>query len=222
MLFASDHSLYQIANTTELRCSPFQAEGTSLSESRELVAAVRRCRECEDILPLGPKPIFQVDPRARILVVGQAPGCRAHQSGIPFDDPSGDRLRSWMGVDKTTFYDSQRVALLPMAFCYPGTGDAGDLPPPKVCAQKWRASLLSILNRIEVTVLCGKYAIDWHLGTNSQSLSKVVARWRELPDKVLTMPHPSGRNNGWLRRNPWFEAQLVPELKARIARALEH
>ena len=193
---------------------------TGFRDFEELVNSVRNCQQCRATLPFDPKPVFQIDPRARVLVVGQAPGIRAHQTGTPFNDPSGDRLRIWMGVDRQTFYDCRKIALLPMAFCYPGTGKGGDLPPPEICAQKWRVALLSTLRQLKTTILCGKYAIRWHLGSSSSSLSEIIKRWKEYPENLTPIPHPSGRNNGWLRRNPWFEAQLVPELKARVACAL--
>lgn len=186
----------------------------------QLIDDVRHCRICETLLPLEPKPILQIGTNARLLVVGQAPGIRAHESATPFNDPSGDRLRNWLGVTRDTFYDSNAVALLPMAFCYPGTGRSGDRPPPKICAQTWREALLKELPRLQLTVLCGTYAIDWHLNRGDRSLTEVVSNWREYGDTCIPIPHPSGRNNGWLRRNPWFEADLLPELRERVATAL--
>ena len=152
----------------------------------------------------------------RVLVASQAPGRRVHASGIPFDDPSGERLRAWMGVAPEVFYDPSRVAILPMGFCYPGTGRSGDLPPRPECAPAWRAPLLARLHSIELTLLVGSYSIEWHLG-KGPTLTDRVRSWRDHLPALLPMPHPSPRNNLWLRRNPWFEEQVVPELRARVA-----
>ncbi|MEQ8263831.1 uracil-DNA glycosylase family protein [Pseudohaliea sp.] len=185
-----------------------------------LLARVRACRLCEASLPLGPRPVVQASASARILVVGQAPGRRVHASGLPFDDPSGDRLRDWMGIDRAVFYNELLVAAVPMGFCYPGTGPGGDLPPLPECAEAWREALLAKLRGIRLTLVIGQYARRWHLPEARGSLTDTVRGWRQLGPGLLPLPHPSPRNNRWLRRNPWFEEEVVPELKRRVAAAL--
>ena len=186
-----------------------------------LLTEVRACRICADVLPHGPRPVLQVATRARVLIVGQAPGRRVHDTGIPFQDPSGVRLREWLGVDEATFYDAEKIALLPMGFCYPGTGKSGDLPPRSECAPAWRAKLLSALPAIRLTLVIGQYAAAWHLGDkNRDSLTETVRALRDFGPTLLPLPHPSPRNNIWLRKNPWFERDVLPELRARVADAL--
>jgi len=185
------------------------------------LAEVRACRLCEAHLPLGSKPILQWHADARILIAGQAPGRRAHDSGIPFSDVSGERLRDWLGVDAKTFYDARRIALLPMGFCYPGSARGGDLPPRPECAQAWRTQLLRGLKRVELTLVIGRYAVDWHLpDAAGRSLTAVVAEWESHWPLILPMPHPSPRNQRWLRDNPWFSKQVLPMLKVRVAELL--
>jgi uracil-DNA glycosylase len=184
---------------------------------RALLAEVRSCRLCAEHLPLGPRPILQLDGRARLLIAGQAPGRRVHASGIPFDDASGDRLRSWLGVSRDVFYDPARVAILPMGFCYPGTGRSGDLPPRPECGATWRARLLDRLPQLELTLAIGQYAHAYHLGAERKlSLTDRVRAWRDFAPALLPLPHPSPRNNLWLAKNPWFERELLPELRARV------
>ena len=184
---------------------------------QQLIASVRGCTLCEQ-LPLGPNPILQLDPRARILIAGQAPGKITHAKGIPFDDASGKRLRDWMGIDRETFYDPSKIAILPMGFCYPGTTNGGDLPPRAECAAQWRDRLLALLANVELTLLIGRYALDWHLGDRQQStLTETVAAWKNHWPHKLPMPHPSPRNNRWLKNNDWFAADVLPVLKRRIA-----
>ncbi|PTX57432.1 uracil-DNA glycosylase [Litoreibacter ponti] len=167
----------------------------------------------------APRPVVWFDRGARLLIAGQAPGARVHESGQPFTDPSGDRLRDWMGVDEATFYDRTRVAILPMAFCFPGYDAKGsDLPPPPVCAQTWRAPLLDALPEIKLTLLIGGYAQKFHLGT--RNVTETVAAWRDHAPGIIPLPHPSWRNTAWLKRNPWFEAELLPVLRARVQEAL--
>ena len=181
-----------------------------------LVNRVRRCRVCEG-LPLGPKPILQAGESARILVVGQAPGRITHGRGLPFDDVSGERLRDWLGVDRDTFYDSNLFAMLPMGFCYPGKGKGGDLPPRPECAANWRKPLLDRLPNIELTLVIGQYAQAWHLGEQcGRTLKETVANWEAFWPAILPMPHPSPRNNRWLRDNAFFEADVVPALQRRV------
>ncbi|MBS8241573.1 uracil-DNA glycosylase family protein [Marinobacter lipolyticus] len=182
----------------------------------ELVARVRRCTLCAEHLPLGPRPVVQLSETSRILVVGQAPGRRVHETGLPFNDPSGDRLRSWMGVTRDTFYDESELAILPMGFCYPGTGKSGDLPPRPECAPAWREALLARLTNIELTLVIGQYAHAWHLPGARRSVTDNVRNWRSVWPVMLPLPHPSPRNNLWLRKNPWFEQQIIPTLQRRI------
>lgn len=182
-----------------------------------LVQQVSDCTLCAEHLPLGAKPVFRADPRAVILVAGQAPGRRVHETGIPFNDPSGDRLRIWMGLDREQFYDVSRVAILPMGFCYPGTGKSGDLPPRPECAPQWREQLLAQLPRIRLVLAIGRYAQAWHLGTDRKTnLTETVRHWRDYWPALLPLPHPSPRNNRWLSQNPWFEAEVIPLLQQRV------
>lgn len=189
----------------------------SASQTPPLLERVRGCTLCAEHLPHGPRPVLQVDPRARILVAGQAPGRIVHETGVPFDDASGDRLRAWMGVDRETFYDPSAVAILPMGFCYPGTGSSGDLAPRPECAPAWRETLVARLSGVELTLVLGRYALDWHLGVGSERVTDVVKGWRGRWPELLPLPHPSPRNNRWLVRNPWFEEEVLPALQARVA-----
>lgn len=177
------------------------------------------CRLCEASLPLGPRPVLQIHQSARILIAGQAPGSRVHETGVPFDDPSGDRLRNWMGVNRSVFYDKRTVAILPMGFCYPGRGKNGDLPPLKLCAETWREPLLAALKNIQLSIIIGQYAMQWHLKTKG-NLTKTVREWKFDSGNVFPIPHPSPRNNIWLKKNSWFEKEVLPMLKRRVAAAL--
>ena len=186
-----------------------------------LLRDVRACTLCAASLPEGPRPVLQVHGLARILIAGQAPGSKVHKTGVPFDDASGDRLRHWLGVDKDAFYDEQRIALLPMGFCYPGTGKSGDLPPRPECAATWRKKILAQLPNVELTIVIGQYAQVWHLRDTAKSnLTETVAAWREYWPAVLPLPHPSPRNNIWLKRNDWFEGDVLPSLRTRVAKLL--
>jgi uracil-DNA glycosylase len=193
-----------------------------LAESfADVLARVRACTICEAHLPLGPRPVFQLDPRARILIAGQAPGTRVHATGIPFNDPSGDRLRVWLGVTRDEFYDPALFAILPMGFCYPGKGKSGDLPPLPECAAHWRECLLAELKLLRLTLAVGQYAVNWHCKDDaSATLTETVQNWRLRPANIMALPHPSPRNNIWLRRNPWFEGDVVPVLQQRVKTAL--
>ncbi len=183
-----------------------------------LLAEVRSCRACEAYLPLGPRPVLQAAASARLLIVGQAPGVRVHTSGVPWDDPSGDRLRDWTGLDKAPFYDASEVAIIPMGFCYPGRGQGGDLPPRRECADLWLDQLLARLPRIELTLLVGLHAQRHFLGRRrKRSLTETVRTWREFAPEYFPLPHPSARNTFWFQRNPWFEQDLLPALKQRVA-----
>lgn len=185
-----------------------------------LLAEIGACRLCAARFAAtatghAPRPVAWFRPGARILVVGQAPGARVHAIGRPFSDASGERLRAWMGVEATEFYDRDRIAIVPMAFCFPGYDAKGaDLPPPPLCAATWRARVLAALGPMDLTLLVGGAAQRWHLGT--RNVTATVTAWRDHAPRVFPLPHPSWRNTGWLKRNPWFEAELVPALRARV------
>ena len=181
-----------------------------------LLSQIHQCRLCEAHLPLGPRPVVQAGAGARLLLIGQAPGIRVHNTGIPFNDPSGDRLRDWLGLNREQFYDPRRVAIMPMGFCYPGTGKSGDLPPRKECAPQWHQAVRQQLPQLQLTLLIGQYAQRYYLDSSYKTLTDTVRHWREAPADMLPLPHPSPRNNIWLSRNPWFEAELLPELKRRV------
>lgn len=185
-----------------------------------LLADVRACRRCAEHLPLGPRPVLQLHGSARILIAAQAPGRKVHASGIPFDDASGDRLRGWLGLSREQFYDAKRVAILPMGFCFPGTGASGDRPPRAECAPAWRTELLAHLRRLRLTLVIGRYAQAYHLPNAGVSLTETVRTWAERGADTIALPHPSPRNNGWFKHNPWFERELVPVLRTRVAEAL--
>jgi uracil-DNA glycosylase len=186
-----------------------------------LLTEVSRCRLCEADLPLGPNPVLQCSSTAKILIAGQAPGRRVHISGIPFEDASGDRLRDWMGIDREVFYDASRIAILPMGFCYPGTGKSGDLPPRPECAIQWRQRLLEHMKQIELILVMGQYAQHYHFDIKSRCLTDLVRGWQNFWPGMLPLPHPSPRNNRWLKQNPWFETELLPVLKTRINQILK-
>jgi uracil-DNA glycosylase len=186
-----------------------------------LLAEVRKCAVCAEVLPLGPRPVLRCGPRARILVVGQAPGAKVHASGIPWDDPSGDRLRAWLGVDRATFYDVDHFDIVPIGLCYPGRGASGDLPPRPECAPLWANRLRRALPRVELTLLIGGYAQAHHLGDRRHpTLTETVRAWRTFTPECFVSPHPSPRNNIWLRRNPWFESEVVPAMRRAVHRLL--
>ena len=187
-----------------------------------LLNEVRACTICAAHLPAGPRPVLQVHARARILIAGQAPGRKVHASGVPFDDASGERLRQWLGVDRDVFYNPERVAILPMGFCYPGTGTSGDLPPRRECAPQWRTRLLAALPNIELTLVIGQYAFGWHLPEcTGANLTDTVKAWRRHWPGVLPLPHPSPRNNLWLKANPWFVAEVIPALQRRVTSIIQ-
>ena len=182
-----------------------------------LLEAVRDCRACEPHLPLGPRPILRAGETARILVVGQAPGARVHTTGIPWDDPSGERLRAWMGVGEDIFYDESRIAIIPMGYCYPGRGNGGDMPPRRECATLWLDHLLAKLPKIELTLLVGQYAQHHFLPSRRKpSLAETVRAWQEYAPLYIPLPHPSPRNQPWFKRHVWFEDQLAPMLRTRV------
>lgn len=193
-----------------------------------LLERIRGCRHCVETpagepLPHEPRPVFQISATARICICGQAPGTRVHASGVPFTDPSGDRLRAWMGVTSEEFYDPSRIAIIPMGFCFPGLdAKGGDLPPRKECADVWRARLFDALPQFELVLLVGAYAQSWHMGASRrESLTETVRSWnpaslKEEGGALIPLPHPSWRNNAWLKRNPWFEERVLPALKVAV------
>jgi uracil-DNA glycosylase len=199
----------------------------------QLTAQIRACRICVENpigrpLPHEPRPVVVASSRARILIASQAPGTKVHLSGVPFTDASGDRLRSWLGVTSDEFYDPEKFAIVPMGFCFPGQdAKGGDLPPRRECAPRWRAPLMALMPQIDLVLTIGIYAQSWHMGpTRRASLSETVMNWRAVWEasparKVLPLPHPSWRNTGWLKRNPWFETDLLPFLKTEIRSRIE-
>ncbi len=182
-----------------------------------LMTEVRACKICEAQLPLGARPVLQLHPAARILIAGQAPGRKVHESGVPFDDASGNRLREWLNISREVFYDPEQIAILPMGFCFPGSGKSGDLPPRPECEPAWRKQLLDQLHSLELVLVLGKFAQLYHFDDAGLSLTELVKSWRSYWPKVVPLPHPSPRNNPWLRRNPWFEVDLLPVLQKRVA-----
>lgn len=189
----------------------------------DLLHDVRACKVCADKLPLGPRPVVQIGHDARILIAGQAPGKKVHQTGVPFDDPSGRTLRNWLGVDDATFYNPAKIAILPMAFCYPGRGQSGDLPPPAECAPLWRAKLLTQMPNIKLTLVIGRYAQLHHLQSNGKTtLTETVSSYRDYLPDVFPLPHPSPRNGPWLKRHPWFEQDVIPTLREAVTKALSN
>ncbi len=196
-----------------------QTNRTGPESLEALVAEIRACRACD--LPHEPRPIVRVRADARILVAGQAPGRLVHETGLPWNDPSGDRLRDWMGLDRAAFFDERNVAVAAMGFCFPGTVNGADLPPRKACAPLWRPRLLPLLSNIRLTLLVGGYAQKWHLGQSAKAtLTETVRAWREYGPSVIPLPHPSWRNSAWLRRNPWFAAELAPALRRSVSSVL--
>ncbi|QGX97354.1 uracil-DNA glycosylase family protein [Roseovarius faecimaris] len=191
----------------------------------QIADQIRACRLCADRFAAThtahePRPVAWFRSSARVLIAGQAPGMRVHQSGVPFDDPSGDRLRDWMGVKPADFYDKSRVAIVPMAFCFPGYDAKGsDLPPPPICRRTWQADVMQHLEKVELTLLVGGYAHKHHLRVKT-SVTATVAAWRDHAPRVFVLPHPSWRNTAWLRKNPWFETELLPVLRDQVRKVL--
>jgi uracil-DNA glycosylase len=185
-----------------------------------LLAQVRGCELCAAELQMGPRPVLQLHPAARILVAAQAPGRKVHETGIPFNDASGERLRSWLGVTREQFYDPRLFAIVPMGLCYPGKGASGDLPPRPECAAHWRAPLLRLLRRLQLTLVIGQYAGAYHLPDERDGVTAAVRNWRRYWPAVVPLPHPSPTNNRWLARNRWFEQELVPHLRERVAQVI--
>jgi uracil-DNA glycosylase len=195
---------------------------TAREDLPSLLAEIRACRVCEAYLPHGVRPILRASGTARICIVSQAPGIRVHETGLSFNDPSGDRLRSWLGVDRETFYDESRIAIIGMAFCFPGyTKSGADKPPRPECAPLWQARLKAALPVFDLTLPVGSYALAWHLdGREKSNMTETVKAWRDYGPCIIPLPHPSWRNNAWLKKNPWFEKDLLPELQARVRQAL--
>lgn len=199
-------------------CGVHRKERNDGDTLEELLERVRACRACVDELPLGPRPVLRARECARILIVGQAPGTKVHETGIPWNDPSGDRLRTWMKVDRQTFYDESRIAIIPAGLCYPGRYKrGGDLPPRPECAALWLDALLAHLPQVALALLCGQYAQKLYLGERAKrSLTETVRSWREYSPEYMPLPHPSFRNLLWMKQNPWFEKELVPILRKRV------
>ncbi len=182
-----------------------------------LLQNIRKCTICEDFLPNGVRPILQANSKAKILIAGQAPGRKVHRSGILFDDNSGNRLRDWMDITKKIFYDDEKIAILPMGFCYPGTGKHGDFPPRTKCEHTWRKQLMELLPNLELTLIIGKYAQAYHIKNSNLSLTELVKRWEIYWPTKIPLPHPSPRNNIWLKKNPWFKEIIIPKLRQRVS-----
>lgn len=188
----------------------------------DLLREIRQCRICESSLPHLPNPILSCSTTSKILIIGQAPGRRVHESSVPWDDPSGRQLRSWLGISSDDFYNEEKVALVPMGFCYPGKGKTGDLPPRKECAEAWHHQLLNALKGVELTILIGQYAQKHYLKSDfNQNLTETVRAFETYLPTTIPLPHPSPRNRFWLSKNPWFEKELVPALKKMIAHILD-
>ncbi len=189
---------------------------------QQLIKGVKSCVACQEFLPCGANPVFQFHPNARILIAGQAPGRKVLETGIPFNDPSGDRLRSWLGINSDVFYDAKKVAILPMGFCYPGTGRNGDLPPRPECAKTWRKPMLEHLSNLTLILVIGQYAMNWHFPKRkTRNVSDTVRDWRAYWPNIVPLPHPSPRNNIWLKKHPWFETEVIPVLQQEIIRILD-
>jgi len=192
-----------------------------ITELDLLLRDVRACRLCEEHLPMGPKPVLRASATARLLIVGQAPGTLVHASGIPWNDASGMRLRGWLGVDRDTFYDEGKIAIVPMGFCYPGRGNSGDLPPRPECSKTWHHRLLPLLPEVKLVLAIGQYAQVYFLGdTRKKSLTDTVQAWREYAPRVFPLPHPSPRNVAWFKHNPWFDAEVLPALREQVSAVL--
>jgi len=185
---------------------------SSPSKISQLLGKVRHCRVCEPELSHGPRPVVEASRHSKIAIIGQAPGSAVHQSGVPWDDPSGDNLRKWMGLDKAVFYDTRKIALVPMGFCYPGKGKSGDLPPRPECAPLWHAAIFEQMPQVQLTLLVGKYAQDYYLESPEKTLTDTVRQFRKYLPRYFVLPHPSPRNNIWQAKNRWFSSEVLPEL----------
>jgi uracil-DNA glycosylase len=195
---------------------------SSSNALRRLLAEIAGCQICAAELPLGPRPVLRAEASARVLIIGQAPGTRVHESGVPWDDKSGERLRQWLGVDDATFYDAKRIAIMPMGFCFPGRDANGaDAPPRPECAPHWHERVLAQLPRLELTLLVGHHAQARYLGrAREKTMTETVMNWRRYVPEFLPTPHPSWRTTQWLKKNPWFETDLIPEIRRRLVSLL--
>ncbi|UPR57987.1 uracil-DNA glycosylase family protein [Vibrio sp. ED004] len=191
--------------------------------SSSLLKEIRQCTACEPHLSHGANPVIQAHPNARLLIIGQAPGIKVHESSIPWNDASGERLREWLGIDSDTFYDEKKVAIVPMSFCYPGKGKSGDLPPRPECAELWHQKVLQSLPNIQMTLLIGQYAQNYYLKERTtKTLTETVKNWQAWAPEFLPLPHPSPRNNIWLKKNPWFERDVIPYIRMHISEHLAY
>ncbi len=186
-----------------------------------VLAEARTCTVCASALPLGPRPLLAAHPESKIVIIGQAPGKSAHESGIPWHDRSGDRLRDWLGVTSEEFYDPKKIAIVPMGFCYPGTGATGDLPPRQECAPLWHPQILPILKSLQLTIYVGAFSFNANLGGAFRTLTESVESYRTMLPGRIVLPHPSPRNGMWVKQRPWFEAELLPALRERVRRVIE-
>ncbi|NNE66740.1 MAG: uracil-DNA glycosylase family protein [Pyrinomonadaceae bacterium] len=187
-----------------------------------LIKEIRACTNCAENLPLGPRPIVSFSGKSKVLLVGQAPGTKVHETGVPWNDPSGDRLRAWLQVSRDEFYDTKNFAIAPMGFCYPGRGKSGDNPPRPECAPLWMERITASLTEVQMTILIGQYALNYFLGERrKKTLTETVKNWREYFPNFVVLPHPSPRNNIWLKKNEWFEKELVPELSGIVSEFLK-
>lgn len=187
----------------------------------QLLSQIRSCTHCKEHLPLGPRPIVAAHPESKIIIIGQAPGTKVHQTGIPWDDPSGKQLRNWLGVSDEQFYDERLFAIVPMGFCYPGKGKSGDLPPRPECAPQWHAPLMEQMPNLKLVILIGQYAQKHYLRDDMKgNLTETVKNYREFLPEYFVLPHPSPRNQFWLSKNPWFEEEVLPDLKKKVLESL--
>lgn len=192
-------------------------------EMNQLLSEIKNCSVCKEHLPLGPRPIVSAHPESKIAIIGQAPGSKVHQTGVPWDDPSGKQLRKWLGVTDEQFYDERLLALIPMGFCYPGRGKSGDLPPRPECAPLWHQSLLDQMPKLKLTILIGQYAQVRYLGdAMEKNLTETVKNYKSYLPKYMVLPHPSPRNRFWLSKNPWFEEEVIPQLQKAVSTTLKN
>lgn len=186
-----------------------------------ILTSARNCEVCAHHLPLGANPIIQAAPNAKLLIIGQAPGLKVHQTSIPWNDPSGTRLRSWLGIEETQFYDPNQIAIIPMGFCYPGKGRSGDLPPRKECAPLWHQKIFAQLPNVTMTLLIGQYAQNYYLKDKPKTLTETVRQWQDWAPRYIPLPHPSPRNNLWIKRNQWFEGEILPYIQQHVRAQLK-